>query len=91
MPFRCKCGRTFEKPDTFSTHTSGCAPFHQRRSTSSSPPSSSSLQAQAQTSPSSKVAPLEMSRVLFMPTALSIQNAFEGVRRRSLSYSASLK
>ncbi|CAO3600654.1 unnamed protein product [Absidia cylindrospora] len=135
MPFRCKCGRTFEKPDTFSTHTSGCAPFHQRKLASSSPPLSSS---QAQTSPSSKVAPLEMSRVrrisirptstisttsmdqssssssspsslpssplsassspissmdypVFMPTALSIQNAFEGVRRRSLSYGASLK
>ncbi|ORZ13630.1 hypothetical protein BCR42DRAFT_418752 [Absidia repens] len=128
MPFRCKCGRTFEKPDTFSSHTSGCAPFHQRRLSSSS-------------SPSSKVTPLDMSKVrrfslrpanttiisptsteqsssppssvsspssysspsplpspsssmdypVFMPTALSIQNAFEGVRRRSLSYGASLK
>ncbi|CAO3597654.1 unnamed protein product [Absidia cylindrospora] len=128
MPFRCKCGRTFEKPDTFSSHTSGCAPFHQRRLSSSS-------------SPLSKVTPLDMSKVrrfslrpanttiisptsteqsssppssvsspssysspsplpspsssmdypAFMPTALSIQNAFEGVRRRSLSYGASLK
>ncbi|GAA5805273.1 hypothetical protein HPULCUR_010788 [Helicostylum pulchrum] len=27
----------------------------------------------------------------FMPTALSLQNAFEGARRRSLSYGSSLK
>ncbi|KAI8067573.1 hypothetical protein BC940DRAFT_301071 [Gongronella butleri] len=31
MPFRCKCGRTFEKPDSFATHTSACASFHSRR------------------------------------------------------------
>jgi hypothetical protein len=27
----------------------------------------------------------------FMPTALSLQNAFEGARRRSMSYGSSLK
>ncbi|KAI8646201.1 hypothetical protein BD408DRAFT_410370 [Parasitella parasitica] len=31
MPFRCKCGRTFEKIESFGSHTSGCAPFHHRR------------------------------------------------------------
>lgn len=31
MPFRCKCGRTFEKVETFGSHTSGCATFHHRR------------------------------------------------------------
>ncbi|KAG2195218.1 hypothetical protein INT46_010785 [Mucor plumbeus] len=31
MPFRCKCGRTFEKIESFGTHTSSCAPFHHRR------------------------------------------------------------
>ncbi|GAN08023.1 hypothetical protein MAM1_0186d07529 [Mucor ambiguus] len=31
MPFRCKCGRTFEKLESFGSHTSGCAPFHHRR------------------------------------------------------------
>lgn len=36
MPFRCKCGKTFEKADTFATHTSGCALFHHRRMSESS-------------------------------------------------------
>ncbi|KAI8636496.1 hypothetical protein BD408DRAFT_426041 [Parasitella parasitica] len=31
MPFRCRCGRTFEKTDSFASHTSACAPFHHRR------------------------------------------------------------
>ncbi|KAI8584213.1 hypothetical protein K450DRAFT_195312 [Umbelopsis ramanniana AG] len=42
MPFRCKCGQTFEKTDTFASHTSACARFHRRdsdtSSLSSSPP-----------------------------------------------------
>ncbi|KAK4519024.1 uncharacterized protein ATC70_009251 [Mucor velutinosus] len=31
MPFRCKCGRTFERLESFGSHTSSCAPFHHRR------------------------------------------------------------
>ncbi|KAH8550650.1 hypothetical protein BGW37DRAFT_497859 [Umbelopsis sp. PMI_123] len=42
MPFRCKCGQTFEKTDSFASHTSACARFHRRdsdtSSLSSSPP-----------------------------------------------------
>ncbi|KAI9301653.1 hypothetical protein BJ944DRAFT_271179 [Cunninghamella echinulata] len=153
MPFRCKCGRTYEKPDTFSSHTSSCAPFHQRRpslsnnvtyesltaskqaspslsssslaycnnnttiipstsmSTSSIPPSSPSrrtslkisttpssldmsfirrrfsINNKEQTSATSPEKPL-FDYPIFMPTALSIQNTFEGVRRRSMSYGA---
>ncbi|ORX53994.1 hypothetical protein DM01DRAFT_297490 [Hesseltinella vesiculosa] len=86
MPFRCKCGRTFEKPDSFSSHTSSCAPFHQRRTSSStggSVPSSPILDQAS--SPTMDYYPS------FMPTALSLQNAFEGVRRRSMSYSSSFK
>ncbi|KAI8340302.1 hypothetical protein BC941DRAFT_348940 [Chlamydoabsidia padenii] len=96
MPFRCKCGRTFEKTDTFTTHTSSCAPFHQRR-LSSSPPSSklapldisSILPSKSGDSPLSSSSPTDYPA--FMPTALTIQNAFEGVRRRSLSYETSFK
>ncbi|CAO3613151.1 unnamed protein product [Cunninghamella blakesleeana] len=190
MPFRCKCGRTYEKPDTFSLHTSSCAPFHQRRASlsnhvtyealssstqtsssassastkasisssslafhnnnnnnnsnsnnsinnnnniisepqiipstsisTSSIPSSSSRRSSSikiasppssldmnfirrrfsmnnqhyrfnpeQTSATSPDKPL-FDYPIFMPTALSIQNTFEGVRRRSMSYGASL-
>ncbi|KAI8098747.1 uncharacterized protein BX664DRAFT_377045 [Halteromyces radiatus] len=95
MPFRCKCGRTFEKPDTFSSHTSGCAPFHHRRaSVSSSPPPSLDMTNVRRLSMRSQPSPVidsPMEYPSFMPTALSIQNAFEGVRRRSMSYTASLK
>ncbi|KAI9318245.1 hypothetical protein BX666DRAFT_2026652 [Dichotomocladium elegans] len=31
MPFRCRCGKTYEKADSFASHTSACAVFHQRR------------------------------------------------------------
>lgn len=113
MPFRCKCGRTFEKTDSFASHTSACAPFHHRRMSdttqvSASQPfintsftgflSSSSPQG---TSPTDSVMMDNGSRDLsssvptnnsfFMPTALSLQNAFEGARRRSMSYGSSLK
>ncbi|KAI9334194.1 hypothetical protein BD770DRAFT_402546 [Pilaira anomala] len=119
MPFRCKCGRTFEKTDSFASHTSACAPFHHRRmsdttqlSTNNAPQhpfintsfsgllSSSSPQA---TSPSDSIMTMDSgSRDLsssvpnnnngfFMPTALSLQNAFEGARRRSMSYGSSFK
>ncbi|SAM03533.1 hypothetical protein [Absidia glauca] len=97
MPFRCKCGRTFEKPSTFSTHTSSCAPFHHRRLSASSPPKSSPMRLDMTSlgSKSPDTSPLSSSPTMdypsFMPTALTIQNAFEGVRRRSLSYDASLK
>ncbi|KAL0090013.1 hypothetical protein J3Q64DRAFT_1831720 [Phycomyces blakesleeanus] len=37
MPFRCKCGRTFEKTDSFGSHTSACPQFHSRRSSDTSP------------------------------------------------------
>lgn len=121
MPFRCKCGRTFEKLDTFGSHTSGCAPFHHRRLSSTE----NNLQQQQennhnkkklliQTDPTSSyfnqrfilLSPLgnksffnkqdspavqpsnssPRSAPIFdgfmMPTALSIQNTFEDVRRR---------
>ncbi|ORY96532.1 hypothetical protein BCR43DRAFT_491860 [Syncephalastrum racemosum] len=145
MPFRCKCGRTFEKTDSFASHTSACAPFHQRRmseqntaSTKQQPPPainththSSSLSITGLLSPrsppphpgspsSSSGSPTGMldSRLFgtsagsstggdmmapssaedmtnqqassmpsfFMPTGLSLHNAFEGARRRSMSY-----
>ncbi|KAG2236322.1 hypothetical protein BDF21DRAFT_437561 [Thamnidium elegans] len=117
MPFRCKCGRTFEKTDSFASHTSACAPFHHRRmsdttqlSTTPQQPfintsfssflSSSSPQA---TSPSDSIITMDSgtrdlsssvpnnNTGFFMPTALSLQNAFEGARRRSMSYGSSLK
>ncbi|KAI8342475.1 hypothetical protein BC941DRAFT_345139 [Chlamydoabsidia padenii] len=117
MPFRCKCGRTFEKPGSFSTHTSACASFHHRRlsdtaafqtqqqqhASSSSLPSIYSGPFQFSTSPvspSSSMAssptndiPQELgsSPPLWMPTGISIQNAFEGARRRSMSYGSSFK
>ncbi|RUS29792.1 hypothetical protein BC938DRAFT_480239 [Jimgerdemannia flammicorona] len=28
MPFRCKCGQTFERIDSFQGHTSACPRFH---------------------------------------------------------------
>ncbi|KAI9487966.1 hypothetical protein BDB00DRAFT_773460 [Zychaea mexicana] len=85
MPFRCKCGRTFEKTDTFASHTSACAPFHQRRI---SPSSSSNATANGTVDMASSMPSY------FMPTGLSLQHAFEGARRRSMSYgstNASLK
>ncbi|KAI8063252.1 hypothetical protein BC940DRAFT_307470 [Gongronella butleri] len=116
MPFRCKCGRTFEKPDSFSSHTSSCAPFHQRRmSLSTSPPATPSpldlgrrfSLRQTSATDASGMASLPSSPVLevhqqassptmdyypaFMPTALTLQNAFEGVRRRSMSYGSTFK
>ncbi|KAI8333270.1 hypothetical protein EDC96DRAFT_525993 [Choanephora cucurbitarum] len=123
MPFRCKCGRTFEKTDTFASHTSSCAPFHHRRMSdttqlstnsmpvpstphrqslpfvnpsfsrgllSTSPQSVSSTQSILDT-PSSDLSSSAPSNTFFMPTALSLQNAFEGARRRSMSYGSSLK
>jgi hypothetical protein len=138
MPFRCKCGRTFEKVESFGAHTSGCAPFHHRRvSTSdillssnqtpkknhkkalsiqttqdyfnSNPPqrrlslllspilglngpssstSSPLIETPTAPPPTSSSTPIFESSRFMMPTALSIQNTFEGVRkRRSMSYS----
>jgi hypothetical protein len=138
MPFRCKCGRTFEKVESFGSHTSGCAPFHHRRISTSdillsssdttvkknhkkalsiqttqdyqpqrrlsfllSPilgqnnnafsPSSSTSSPMIETPapPTSSSTPIfESSSGFMMPTALSIQNTFEGVKkRRSMSYS----
>ncbi|KAI8373054.1 uncharacterized protein BYT42DRAFT_536666 [Radiomyces spectabilis] len=83
MPFRCKCGRTFEKPDSFSTHTSACAPFHRRMSSSTTTGDTSPPSPQTMTSPDFMPN--------FMPTALSLHNAFEGVRRRSMSYGQAWK
>lgn len=138
MPFRCKCGRTFEKLDTFGSHTSGCAPFHHRRISTSevlttmndqkteekrdlnkkrlslqTDPNTLSYFNQrflllSPTSPNTKsndsffpqfqkdkpstpcTTPIyEGYGGFMMPTALSIQNTFEGVRkRRSMSYSS---
>lgn len=143
MPFRCKCGRTFEKLDTFGSHTSGCAPFHHRRISTSdiatvekqqqlqqqqesnnkimnnnkkrlsiqtdptlsyfnqrfillSPltkptnTTASFNQQQQQQSEAPRSAPIfEGYGGFMMPTALSIQNTFEGVRtRRSMSFSS---
>ncbi|KAL1933564.1 hypothetical protein VTP01DRAFT_7654 [Rhizomucor pusillus] len=31
MPFQCKCGRTFEQPETFSGHSASCVVFHHQR------------------------------------------------------------
>ncbi|KAI9301437.1 hypothetical protein BJ944DRAFT_271508 [Cunninghamella echinulata] len=147
MPFRCKCGRTFEKPDSFSSHTSACASFHKRRMSETSsltahlpqpknqsapappplsqsqpvtvpPPSSSSTlpsssyynsSRRPQSVPSIYTSPLIVinpssnspptsptgsdvhsdlgsSPPFFMPTGLSLHNAFEGARKRSMSY-----
>ncbi|KAI7850992.1 hypothetical protein BDC45DRAFT_487059 [Circinella umbellata] len=134
MPFRCKCGRTFEKTDTFASHTSACAPFHQRRMSESnavlqqqnqqqqkkqppfintnslgfistgllsptqqSPSSSSQASSPSSTNAIGNSANIEMSSSIpsyFMPTGLTLQHAFEGARRRSMSYgstNASLK
>ncbi|KAF1804491.1 hypothetical protein V8B55DRAFT_1499901 [Mucor lusitanicus] len=126
MPFRCKCGRTFEKLESFGSHTTGCAPFHHRRiSTSDVLASKNEIRAtekaklsietnnfsqqsqdKAQTrgdgalsffplfikTSSKNIEPAPRSAPVsgfMMPTALSIQNTFEGVsRRRSMSYKA---
>lgn len=121
MPFRCKCGRTFEKTDSFASHTSACAPFHHRRMSdtsqlSSSPSAPNQLPfintsslsrgfLSQVTSPSDSAisegsttvnnhdlsSSMPNTSSFFMPTALSLQNAFEGARRRSMSYGSSLK
>lgn len=124
MPFRCKCGRTFEKVESFGTHTSSCAPFHHRRiSISDILVSRNEIKAnekakltietdyfsqqsnnqqekregrlsfftlfnsnkkENESEPAPRSAP---ATGFMMPTALSIQNTFEGVsRRRSMSY-----
>lgn len=126
MPFRCKCGRTFEKLESFGSHTSGCAPFHHRRiSTSDIIISKNEIRANEKAKLSietnkfsqqtqdkgqvkddgalpyfplfSKTSNKDMEPAprsapvsgFMMPTALSIQNTFEGVsRRRSMSYKA---
>jgi hypothetical protein len=124
MPFRCKCGRTFEKTDSFASHTSACAPFHHRRMSDTSQ-LTSNQQAQTQhlpfintsfsnflssSSPTQSSSPSDSimttdstnnthdlsssvptTNSFFMPTALSLQNAFEGARRRSMSYGSSFK
>ncbi|CEP07353.1 hypothetical protein [Parasitella parasitica] len=127
MPFRCRCGRTFEKTDSFASHTSACAPFHHRRMSDTTQLSTANQQ-QSQTlpfintspfsrgflggsaspqatSPSDSIATMDSTgpsshgndlsssvpNGFFMPTALSLQNAFEGARRRSMSYGSSLK
>ncbi|KAG2233170.1 hypothetical protein BDF21DRAFT_498407 [Thamnidium elegans] len=111
MPFRCKCGRTFEKLDGFGSHTSGCAPFHHRRLSDTdgqknkkidatilfnfnqrlvllSPLSNKNDYFSRPTSESVKKATSVFDGFM-MPTALSIQNTFEAVRkRRSMSFSA---
>ncbi|KAI7893173.1 uncharacterized protein EV154DRAFT_502693 [Mucor mucedo] len=105
MPFRCKCGRTFEKTDSFASHTSACAPFHQRRMSDTtqqvsltgflSSPSLSPAQSDSSTISSSSSSDLSSSvptttgNGFFMPTALSLHNVFEGARRRSMSSSSS--
>ncbi|ORZ15108.1 hypothetical protein BCR42DRAFT_416423 [Absidia repens] len=123
MPFRCKCGRTFEKTDSFSTHTSACASFHHRRMSdtaalhthqqqqpqygSSLPtiystplnfngqasvsPTSSSMASSPGSSGNDMPQQLSSSPPLWMPTGISIQNAFEGARRRSMSYGSTFK
>jgi hypothetical protein len=133
MPFRCKCGRTFEKVDTFGSHTSGCAPFHHKRHSISEINNNNQASVEEnkrnlnkkrlsiQTDPNQMsyfnqryllLSPLKGNNEFFtqqqepkrpplsapvydgysgfmMPTALSIQNTFEGVRkRRSMSYSS---
>ncbi|KAI7892388.1 uncharacterized protein EV154DRAFT_550753 [Mucor mucedo] len=126
MPFRCKCGRTFEKLDTFGSHTSGCAPFHHRRLSSAE--STTQKKQQQETNLNKKKLSIHTDPTLsyfnqrfillsplgntnffskqdssannssprsapifdgfMMPTALSIQNTFEDVkRRRSQSFS----
>ncbi|KAI9323590.1 hypothetical protein BX666DRAFT_1888334 [Dichotomocladium elegans] len=130
MPFRCKCGRTFEKTDSFATHTSACALFHHRRMSESNaqqqPYSHPNEQLPQQQQRPDKRRPsfINTSSLLFipagllspthtfsstqtssptsadasrpdiassvpnyfMPTGLSLQYAFEGARRRSMSY-----
>lgn len=124
MPFRCKCGRTFEKTDSFASHTSACAPFHHRRMSDTSQLTTQpqqphqrsqsipfintsftgflSSQSPQASSPSDSILTMDSSANdlsssvptnggFFMPTALSLQSAFEGARRRSMSYGSSLK
>lgn len=105
MPFRCKCGRTFEKPDSFASHTSGCALFHHRRMSDTnqvSTPQPVTAQPIVKTSfnntgflssspDSGRDISSSVPTQFFMPTALSLQNAFEGARRRSMSNGSSLK
>ncbi|KAL0090971.1 hypothetical protein J3Q64DRAFT_1632397 [Phycomyces blakesleeanus] len=97
MPFRCKCGRTFEKTDSFASHTSSCAPFHHRRMSETTVPpplqtSSSSFGLFSQSdSPTQDMAESLRKSNFFMPTALSLHNAFEGARRRSMSYGSTFK
>jgi hypothetical protein len=79
MPFRCKCGRTFEKTESFSSHTSSCAPFHERRLSDASqykrrPSCTDNIPSMMSTS--------VPETTFFMPTALSIQNTFEGAGRK---------
>jgi hypothetical protein len=89
MPFRCKCGRTYENTDTFATHTSCCSLFQQRRMSDASQQRRMSdvaqqLQDHRRTSEDQQLSSSVPSS-FFMPTALSLQSAFEGARRRSLS------
>jgi hypothetical protein len=100
MPFRCRCGRTFEKTDSFASHTSACAPFHHRRMSDTSQLSSNQLPSRIlsqQVTSSDSVMSVDTNNhdlsssvpnnsSFFMPTGLSLQNAFEGARRRSMSY-----
>lgn len=111
MPFRCKCGRTFEKLDSFGSHTSGCAPFHHRRLSGPDGQENKKIDTTISTSFNHRLvllSPLSNKNDYFsrpssesvkkatsvfdgfmMPTALSIQNTFEDVRkRRSMSFSA---
>ena len=96
---------------SFSSHTSSCARFHQRRLSDTSAlishlpqqpsqpfinissfanflSSGSSSQASSPTADSSMSSELGSSAPssFFMPTGLSLHNAFEGARRRSMSY-----
>ncbi|KAI9033753.1 hypothetical protein CLU79DRAFT_830119 [Phycomyces nitens] len=85
MPFRCKCGRTFEKTDSFASHTSSCAPFHHRRmSETAVPPLQTSFSLFSQSNSPTQDSPDSQKSSFFMPTALSLHNAFEGARRRAL-------
>jgi hypothetical protein len=89
MPFRCKCGRTYEKLDSFSSHTSGCAPFHQRRISSADANDTIKIERPKVQTRFDTLFPSQRSAIwdtrFMMPTALSIQNTFETVRRRSYS------
>ncbi|KAI8335137.1 hypothetical protein BC941DRAFT_472431 [Chlamydoabsidia padenii] len=62
-------GIGIQKPDSFSTHTSACAPFQHRRASDSD---------------------VEQTSPFWMPTGISIQNVFEGARRRSMSSATSV-